>query len=145
MPVTDDHVAVLRAALTDNTKLFNELLGELDRTGTGQGYSALVTGAFVEALVRRFGTVYRPAAVAEFVGDVRSRSERLAQRIEPDIAERVIGAVLGNATVRDVAPQTVALTQTVLLTAIIADEQLNDEQLNAFLAEARKNADKLMS
>jgi hypothetical protein len=145
MAVTDEHVAVLRAALTDDMDLFNQLFGELRDAGAVRGYSALVSGAFLEALIRRFGTIYQPAAVASFVGDVRSRSERLAQRIDPEIAERIIGSVYGSATVRDVDDKTVVGTQVLLLTGLIADEHLDDQQLDAFLAEARKNADKLMS
>jgi hypothetical protein len=83
--------------------------------------------------------------VITFVGDVRSRSERLARELDPQVAERIIRAVLGEGSISDLSDATVAGTQIVLLAALIADEQLDDAGLDTFLGSARKLADQLMS
>lgn len=109
------------------------------------GYTALVAGAFCEAAERRFGTDFQLADVITFVGDVRARSERLARELDPDVAERVIRAALGDGSVRDLSDAALGGAQLVLLAGLIADEQLDDAGLDAFLVDARKLADQLMS
>jgi hypothetical protein len=145
MPVTDDQVATLRAALTDDMDRYRQLFGQLDRTAAKKGFTALLAAAFGEAVERRFGQGRQRAEIVTFVGDVRSRSDRLARELDPDISERVIRAVLGDGSVRDVSDAAVVSTQTVLLMGLIADEQLDDAGLDVFLASARKLADQLMS
>jgi hypothetical protein len=145
MPVTDDQVATLRAALKDNTARYRELFGGLDRAAARKGFTALVAAAFGEAVERRFGRDWRRADVITFIGDVRSRSDRLARELDPEISERVIRAVLGDGSVRDVSDADLGRAQIVLLMGLIADERLDDAGLDALLAGARKLADQLMS
>jgi hypothetical protein len=145
MPVTDDQVATLRAALTDDMDRYRQLFSQLDRAAAKKGFTALVAAAFGEAVEQRFGQARQRADIVTFVGDVRSRSDRLARELDPDISERVIRAVLGDGSVRDVSDAAVMSTQTVLLMGLIADERLDDAGLDAFLASARKLADQLMS
>ena len=145
MPVNDDQVAVLHALLTDDVERHKVLYSQLDRAEARTGYTALVAGAFCEAVERRFPQGHQPADVITFVGDVRSRSERLARELDPQVAERIIRAVLGEGSISDLSDATVAGTQIVLLAALIADEQLDDAGLDTFLGSARKLADQLMS
>ena len=144
MPVTDDQVATPRAALADDMDRYRQLYGQLDRAAAKKGFTALVAAAFGEAVERRFGQDRQRADIVTFVGDFRSRSDRLAHELDPDISERVIRAVLGDGSVRDVSDAAVMSTQTVLLMGLIADEQPDDAGLDAFLASARKLADQLM-
>jgi hypothetical protein len=88
---------------------------------------------------------YQPADIVVFVSDVRARSDRLASEIDPDIAERVIYAVLGHGTVRGLGNDMVPRAKLVLLAGLIADARLDDTGLDEFLAAARKLADQLMS
>jgi hypothetical protein len=104
----------------------------------------MVNGAFARAVQRRFGTPHQPADVIEFVADARSRSDRVAQEIDPRIAERVILMVLGDGSVADVSKTTLASTQLLLLGALVADEHFDDAGLDAFLASSRKLADQIM-
>jgi hypothetical protein len=145
MPVTDDQVSALRALLKDDTDHYREIFDQLDRTAAKKGYTALVAGAFMEAVQRRFGQTYREAEVVDFIASVRTRSDRLADRIDPDIAERIIKSLYGDATVRDVSDGVVAGTQLLLLTGLVVDAGMDDAQLEAFLATARRYGDKLMS
>lgn len=145
MPVTDDQVAALRALLVDDLDRHRQLLGQLDRAEARRGYPALVTAAFGEAVERRFGQRYQPADVVAFVADVRARSDRLAAELDPDAAERVISAVLGHASTRDLDREAVTRAKLVLLAALVADARLDDAALDELLAAARKLADQLMS
>lgn len=145
MPVTDDQVSALRALLKDDIGQHREIFDQLDRSTAKKGYTALVAGAFMEAVEKRFGQSYRQADVVDFVANVRARSDRLANRIDPDIAERMIKSLYGDATVRDVSDGVVAGTQLLLLGGLVADAGMDDAQLDAFLAAARRYGDKLMS
>ncbi len=145
MPVTDDQVAALRALLAGDLERHRLLYARLGSDQALAGYTALVTGAFSEAVERRFGANYRPADVITFVGDVRTRSDRIAESLDPAAAERVIRAVFGDGSVRDLRDVTVVSAQIVLLGALIADERLDDAGLDAFLADARNLADRLMT
>jgi hypothetical protein len=145
MPVTDAEVATLRALLSDDMDRYELLFSQLDRTHARSGYTALVAGGFCEAAERRFGTVFQLADVITFVSQVRARSDRLAREVDPDIAERVIRAALGDGSVRDLSDAALGGAQLVLLAGLIADEQLDDAGLDAFLTGARKLADQLMS
>jgi hypothetical protein len=145
MPVTDDQVAALRALLSDDMSSYRQLFDGLDRAEAKKGYPALVTAAFGIAVERRFGTSYQPEDVVSFVADVRARSDRLASRLDPNVAERVIQAVLGHGTTRGLDKQALTSAKLLLLGGLIADAQLDDAGLDDFLAAARKLADQLMS
>jgi len=145
MPVTDGQVAALRALLSDDIDRHRQLFAGLDRAEAKKSYPALVTAAFGIAVDRRFGTSYQPADIVTFVADVRARSDRLARELDPDVAERVIYAVLGHGTVRGLDKQMVTRAKLVLLADLIAEARLDDAGLDEFLAAARKLADQLMS
>jgi len=145
MPVTDDQVAALRALLADDQDRHRQLFGQLDRAEARTGYPALVTAAFGEAVERRFGQHCQPADVVAFVAGVRSRSDRLAGQLDPDAAERVINAVLGHGSIRDLDREAVTRAKLVLLAALVADARLDAAALDEFLAAARKLAGQLMS
>jgi hypothetical protein len=145
MPVSDDQVATLRALLSDDMDRYRQLFSGLDRAEARQGYSALVTAAFAEAVERRFGTGYQGADIVEFVASVRSSSDQVAAELDPDVAERVIRVVLEDASVDDLSRDAITGAQLLLLIGLIADAQLDSEGMDQFLAEARKLADQLMS
>jgi hypothetical protein len=145
MPVSDDQVAALRALLVDDIDRHRQLFGQLDRAEARKGYPALVTAAFGEAVERRFGQHYQPADIVSFVADVRSRSDRLAGELDPDVSERVINAVLGHGSARDLDKEAVTRAKLVLLGGLVADARLDDAGLDDFLVAARKLADQLMS
>lgn len=144
MPVAGRQVAALRAYLSGDWELYQELFGQLNRAEVGKEYSALITAAFTEAAERHFGLNYTQGDIVAFVGHVRARSERAAGALEPEVAERVINAVLGDATTRDLDRKAVVGTQVVLLAALIAEENLDGTGLNRALADARKLADQIL-
>ena len=145
MPVSDDQVAALRALLVDDIDRHRQLFSQLDRAEARKSYPALVTAAFGEAVERRFGQHYQPADIVSFVADVRSRSDRLAGELDPDVSERVINAVLGHGSARDLDKEAVTRAKLVLLGGLVADARLDDAGLDDFLVAARRLADQLMS
>ena len=124
---------------------YRQLFSELDRAEAKKGYTALVTAGFVEAVERRFGTSYQAADIVEFVAAVRARSDQVAAELDPDVAERVIRVVLEDAPVDDLSRNAITGAQLLLLIGLIADAQLDGQELDQFLTGARKFADQLMS
>jgi hypothetical protein len=143
MSVTDDQVAALRAQLAGDYDEHRRLLADLNQRGALSGYTALVTAAFIEAVDRRFVPGHRDdAAVIEFVGDVRSRFPGADDEIDPTAAERVVRKALGRGSISDLDGPTIRRTERLLLPLIVADERLTGEELDRFLASARKLLDR---
>jgi hypothetical protein len=145
MPVTDDEIAVLRAYLSGNQALQEELQARLDSPAARSRYAAFVAAAFFEAVDRRFAASGTAADVIAFVADVRARSDRLAESIDPQAAERLIQSALTGEDVSDLDGKTRGGLFIVLLAALASDEQFKGDELEAFLAEARKTADGWLS
>lgn len=144
MPVTDEQVATLRAQLAGDFAEYERLWAQLDPQTARTGYTSLVAAGFFEAVDRRFaknGAIASPAEVVGFVGDVRTRSDRVADELDPKIAERLVMFALGEGSIADLDDETVAGTQMLLLAALIADEDLDDAGLDEFMAEVRAVAD----
>jgi len=79
---------------------------------------------------------------------VRTRSDRLARALDPDVAERVINAVRGHGTARDLDKEAVTRAKLVLLAGLVAGARLGDRGLDEFPGrrqEARRPADELTS
>lgn len=144
MPVTDEQVATMRALLADDMDRYRQLFAGLERGEAAKGYSALITAGFSEAALRRFGSDYTQADIITFVGSLRARSERVSEALEPDAAELLLNAALGDASTRSLSREVKVNTQITLLVGLIADEHLDDAGLDAFLADARKLADQIL-
>jgi hypothetical protein len=145
MPVTDQQAATLHAQLAGDLAEYEQLLAGLDSKADGPGYSALLTAAFHNAVDLRFTPDSTLDEVTEFVADVRARSERLRDALDPGVAERVIVAAVGGDYVRGLDPAESNKMKMVLLTALVADMHLDDAGLDEFIAKARAFAGELLS
>jgi hypothetical protein len=145
MPVTDQQAATLHAQLAGNLDEHKRLLAGLDNKADGLGYSALLTAAFHNAVDLRFTRDSTLDEVTDFVADVRARSERLRDALDPRVAERVIVAAVGGDYVHDLDPAESSMMKMVLLTALVADMHLDDAGLDEFIAKARAFADQLLN
>lgn len=146
MAVTAEHVATLRAQLAGDFEEYERRWEQLDLESTRTGYTALVAAAFVEAVERRFANKNSADAdVIEFVGEVRARSEKVGNQLDPSAAERMIRAVYTDEEIDDLDGRTKGTTQMILLAALVADENFDDAALDEFLAGARKLADQWTS
>jgi hypothetical protein len=130
--------------LTGNRGEYRQLVALVDRQDDSIGYSALLTGAFFEAVNRRFGKKSAKGDVIEFVADVRSRLDEVAETVDPRVAERLIREVLGDGSTRDVPGRASATAKLFLLAALVADEGLDGAGLDEFMAKSRKLADHLL-
>jgi hypothetical protein len=145
MVVSDEQVAALRAQLAGKADEYQRLWEQLDRETARIGYPALITGAFFEAVERRFGKASTTSDVIKFVSDARSRSDELGEKIDPRTAERIILAVYTDEEIDDLSANSVIRTQMLLLAALVADEQFDDVELDEFLAKARPQGDLLLN
>jgi hypothetical protein len=144
MPVTNEQVAPLRAQLAGQLDEHQRLFAQLDASAARTGYRKLVTAAFCIAAERRFPQGTKASDVIQFVGDARSRTERMTE-IDPRTAERVIRAVISDENIDDIDPRTSFETQILLLAAMTADSHYDATALDEFLAEARRLADQWMN
>lgn len=145
MPIADDQVAALHAYLAGDLDTYRRLHGQLDPIAARTGYTALIAGAFFEAVDRRFAkNGAEPDDVVQFVASLRSRSERLANEVDPGIAERIIRHSLGIGSIEDLDDETVVQMQIVVLAGIVADEQFDPAELDKFMTTARALGNRLM-
>jgi hypothetical protein len=138
VPITDDQVAVLRTYLkgdADGQNRIHERIGSPD-------YADLLVAAFFEAVDRRFGGNGTKPDVVEFVANLRSRTDGLADAIDPRPAERLILAAFTDEEIADIDDKIKGGLYVLLLAALINDAQLSDTELDKFLAEARGLADR---
>ena len=143
MPVTDLQVATLRAQLAGNLEEHRRLLAQFDQESDGRPYVTLTNAAFVEAVDRKFSSDTTDD-ITQFVANVRSRSERIRASLDPRVAERVLLAAATDADIGDLDPREVRRSQTILLNALIVDEDLDGTGLDEFMATARGLADRLL-
>lgn len=145
MPVTDAQVAALRAQLAGHLEEHLRMLDKLDSRPDRRAYSALVVASFCEAAERRFGRDSTPAAVVEFVADIRATSDEASRKIDPRTAERLIRAVYTDEDVSDIGADTKKELYVLLLPALAGDLQLAEDELDEFLANSRSLADQWLS
>lgn len=145
MPVTDEQIAPLRAQLSGRTEEHQRLFAQLSREDKQTGYRALVTSAFMIAVQRRFSRETSPAALVEFVSEMRAHSDSLAEKIDPRVAERVLRAVYTNDRLSDLDARAVWQTQLLLLAGLVSSARLDESSLDELLAEARKLADQAIA
>jgi hypothetical protein len=144
MAVTDEQMAALRALLTGNVIENRRLLAQFERQIDGAAYSALVNAAFFEAVDRRFGKEAPSARVIDYVADVRSRSDEIAENVDANVGERMIRKVVVGESTDDLDSRTSATAKLLLLAALVADENFGNAELGQFLARVRKMADYLL-
>lgn len=139
MPVTDVQVATLRALLVHDFDESRRLMGQIPDEGMRKGYFPLVTAAFVDAVKLRFRGKKRSEMI-EWVADVRARMDT-GNRIDPNVAEKVILWVFGKASTAELDFDADLGHQTTLLALLVEEQGFTDEELDAFLARARRDVD----
>lgn len=147
MPITDDQVAVLRAQLSGDREEHLRLMEQLDSNEANVLYTALVAAAFIEAAERHFikdGKVADNSEVIEFVARVRETDDRSSDLINAQVAESMILDLLGKGRMVDADPDTKFGHQTVLLAALVGEEQFTPTELDSFLNDARALANELL-
>jgi hypothetical protein len=139
--ITDSQITALRAYLTGDVSTHERIRAEFG-PAENREYGVLIAAGFFEAADRRFANGGIRADVVDYVGAVRSRSERLANDIDPAVAERLIMHVLGEGSTADLPDESVVAHQFYMLVALVGDERMDDTALDDFLTTARALADK---
>jgi hypothetical protein len=145
MLVTADQAAALRAQLAGQLDEHRRLLAALDPAAFEGGYQALVASAFCLAVNLRFPQGVTTADAIDFVGKVRSVSDQIADRIDPRTAERIILRVRTDEEIADIPRRASLEHQILLLTAFLAELDLDDARLDEFLAQSREFANRWLS
>jgi hypothetical protein len=125
-------VAALRALLTEDLDAYRRLHAGLD-AGQRLAFAVVLTVAFDEAAVRRFGGDHTLADIIEFVADARARYPRTGEAVPAEDAETVIRAALGEDDLIDrLDGHAYGAAQTAMLFALTR----GDHDVEALLASA---------
>jgi len=145
MPVTDDIVATVRAYLQAEQEEFQRLNAALDRSRDASiAYKAMIVASFIVAVQRKFSSQTSRDEIIDYVAAVRARGTDLPELLDPAASERMIASVFNEESTRDIAPRMKNDIQMFFATAIVNDEGLHGQDLEDFLAKARKLADDLI-
>jgi hypothetical protein len=136
MPVTDEQAAVLRAFLEGDPETDRMALQMATEERAG-AFGALLYAAFSQAVRKRFSPAWTSADVIGFVASTRLAFRESGLDIDPRAAETLIREALGDPVITDFNSTVFLL----VLVQIILDEELDDDGLTGFLAEARNDAD----
>lgn len=142
MAITDVQAAAFRAMLAGDGAEHLRLIEELELTGGGYGYAALVIAGF-DAAVRRWLGAADNGGIVTFVGSVRARHGEIGVRLDPRAAERLIRAARPGAPADDfdgLDGTAVTEAQGVLLATLVADARLDAPALDDFVAGVRAEA-----
>jgi len=130
-------IAALRALLTEDLDTYRRLHGVLD-TGQRLAFAVVLTVAFDEAAVHRFGGDHTLAGIIEFVADARARYPRTGEAVPAEDAETVIRAALGEDDLIDrLDGHAYGAAQTAMLFALTR----GDHDIDALLASAGTQAE----
>jgi hypothetical protein len=135
---------MLRAYLTGDDAEYERLTNRPDPVSFQDGFSALVTTAFVQAVHRRFGQNRMLADVIQFVAQVRARYLNDPHLLDPYEAEKLIWAALGDQQVAaELNDEAKARGQLLLLPALIDEQNPDQSGIDELLTAARNQAENL--
>lgn len=142
MRVSSEHVAALRSYLEGDLTGYERLISTLQQRDDVNGFAVITTTAFVEAARRRFEPSWTRGDVVRFVANARARWGKDADQIDPLDAEMLVRAALGD-ELPDELDDAAKATQIHLLTALVADEQLDQAGLDEVLTRAQVHAGRI--
>jgi hypothetical protein len=143
--LTDDHVAALRAMLTENLDEYERVTERMVRTNATDGFNVLIAAAFHRAIIDRFKNGYTSVDIIRFVADERTRFDDSHGDFDPRVAEQLIRAALGDGSAEGMDEEAKARAQFTLLMGLVDDAQLDDAGLDKFMTEVLKIADATVS
>jgi hypothetical protein len=139
MTVTDDQVSALRAVVTGDAAALDRLGGE-SRHNYGEEFPVLMAVAFIAAARRHFSVSWSSSDLIKFVGRLRARDDGEYADIDASAAEQLLFAALRDVPMRREFDEIAkAYAQFTILAELVSE--LDHEQLETFLADAREQAD----
>lgn len=144
--VSADQVAAMRAYLSGDRDLFVRLNRMLDRSKEGaKTYHALIVGIFAEAVALRFDEQTSRNEVIEYVADLRSRDDGIAEALDPENAERIIMTAIADDDVDDLSGDECLRLEMILMAGFVADAEFSVARLDAFLEKSRRFANGMLA
>jgi hypothetical protein len=135
------NLLALRAMLAGDSKTFEAAGIRIAESGEYQQWGLLVACAFCIALRNRFSAGYTNSDVIHIVAEERARFRGSSRDFDPQLAEQLVHAALGNGSAEGIPDDVRARVQSALLTGLVLDAKLDDAALDEFLAEVREFAD----
>lgn len=146
MPVSDDQVAAVRAYLQADKEEFGRIDAALDDSRDASvAYKAMIIATFATAVRRRFAGRSTRNEIIDYVAAVRSRREDMPDVLDAGAAERMITSIFTDESIRDIDSRMKMKIWTHFAAAIVNDAGLQGQELDDFLAEARKFANELLT
>lgn len=143
MTVTAAQFAALRAALAADEETFDRLSAAPDFLDGG-GFPILIATTFVAATQRTFPPGWSGGDVVRFVGHLRARDEGAHKDLSATAAEQMLLSILRGEPMGGALDEvTKGHVQFTLLSELVSD--LSEEELTAFLAQAREQADEWLA
>lgn len=144
--VPDEILAAFRAYIIDDMELWSAREAELDWSKPGSlAYRAFIVAMFTEAVRRRLGRHPREERIIEFVADVRARGDEIADLLDPDTTERLIGEIYDYADAGDITRERAEPIRLAIIVAIIPGEHLTPAELDEFLEQSRTSAEAVLA
>lgn len=145
MPVTDDMVATVRAYLEVDKERFQQLNAALGESSEeSMAYQAMMAGAFMAAVTHRFNSRSSREEIIDYVAQVRSRSESMAEALEPSATERMIESIYSDVDIDDIDVRMVMSIEMYIAVAIVTDKGISGPALDEFMDTAREYAEKIL-
>lgn len=136
----------MRAYLSGDQEIFQRLNRMLDRSKpSARAYRALLIGVFTEAVSLRFSEQTPRTEVIDYVADLRSRGDDIAEALNPDDAERMIMAVIADEDIDDLSGDERVRLEMILMLAFVRDAHFSVDQLEAFLERSRTFANAILA
>lgn len=146
MPVTDLEMEMLRAQLAgEDDAAQRAFTSQLAETGDVSGLGMLLYTAFVIAARRKFAPTWTRADVIGYVAHIRAMLSERPDILDPITAEDELVAALGGNVTAAHDKGAKAAAWVILLLALAASLNLDDDAACALLKEARQPADQLLA
>jgi hypothetical protein len=138
MPVTDQHVAALRALILDDERRFIPLTAQLTDDDM-LAYELLLRAALALAAARRFASGFSHGDLIRYVARLRAGTADRAEDmdLDPLAAEATLRRALGQPAPAVSDPRTRLRSTVALLTVVVGDLALGESRADALLVEAR--------
>jgi hypothetical protein len=141
--ISENQLAALRTALNGEAEEFERLAVSSD-VDHGNGFPVLVGHAFVLAARRGFPHDYSTSDVIRFVGKLRSRDSGEFADISVTAAEQMLLCALRGVPMDSKSDEFAkGYAQVAVLAELVSN--LNDQQLEALLEQARDQADQWLA
>lgn len=148
MQVTDDIEATVRAYLRGDTPEYNQRFAVINRArerDTVAAFRSMVIAAFLLTVQYKFSKDSPRDEIIDYVAEIRSRADSLAEDIDPTTAERMITSVFTDENTSDIDTGTEVTIQMLFATAIVDDERIQGQLFEDLIASTRKLANDLLS